>query len=170
MSKAVKELVTSTYRKQYADVSEVCVADVTKLDVGSITRVRADLCAKGIELHVVKNSLARRAFAKTPMEPIGEALAGPCALVTGGDSIIDVAKALVEAAKEFDKLELKQAMLEGDPNLLTVEQLSLMMGRKELVGELAMLVASPGRALAGSLRSPAGKIAGCLQAMVDKAA
>ena len=170
MSKAVKNLLTEEYRARYGDVREVCVADVTRLDVDSITRVRAQLRGKGITLQVIKNSLARRAFEGTTMDPIGQSLAGPCALVVGGDSIIDVAKALADVAKEFEKIELKQAMLEGDPELVTVEALSRMKGRLELVGEIGSLVSSPGRALAGCLRSAGGKIAGCLKTLADRAA
>jgi len=170
MSKAVKELVTASYQKRYADVADVCVVDVTRLDVGSVTRVRADFQAKGIEFHVVKNSLARRAFLGTALEPIGDALAGPCALVTGGDSISEVARELVQAAKEFEKLELKQAMIEGDPSLVTVVELAKMKSHNELIGELMGLLVSPSRSLAGCLCSPGANIAGCLKTVLDKAA
>jgi ribosomal protein L10 len=114
--------------------------------------------------------LARRAFKDTALEPLGLTLEGPCALVTGSDSLIDTAKVLVAAAKEFNKLALKQAVIEGDPDLLTVEQVSKLKGRMELLGEVAALVSSPGRALAGCLQGPQARIAGCLKAMVDKAA
>jgi ribosomal protein L10 len=90
--------------------------------------------------------------------------------VTSEDSIIDAAKSLVDLAKEFASLQLKHAVFEGDPMLLTVEQLSKMRTKSEILGEVAMLIASPGRAIAGCLRSPQAKIAGCLKAMIDKAA
>jgi ribosomal protein L10 len=38
------------------------------------------------------------------------------------DSIIDVAKALVDFAKEHKALTLKEAVLEGDPDLFTVDR------------------------------------------------
>ncbi len=67
-------------------------------------------------------------------------------------------------------LELKQAVFDGDPVLLTVEQLSKMSTKSELLGEVAMLIASPGRAIAGCLGGPQARIAGCLKTMIDKAA
>ena len=47
---------------------------------------------------------------------------------------------------------------------------SRMKGLSELFGEIAMLVSSPGRAIAGCVQSPAGKIAGCLKTLAERAA
>ena len=49
-----------------------------------------------MQVEVVKNSLASRAFRGTALEALGDALEGPCALVIGGDSAIEVAKIHVE--------------------------------------------------------------------------
>ena len=126
MSKPVKDLITETIRAQYAGIGDVCVVDLTGLDVGRTQRLRRDLRGKSMRMQVIKNSLARRAFAGGPLEPIAKVLNGPCALVVGGDSIIDVAKTLVHWAKELGDINVKEAMLDGDPNLITVAQLSEM--------------------------------------------
>lgn len=170
MSKAVKEMVAEEYRKRYDGVESMCVVGLAGLAVSEQEALRASLLQRSARMQVVKNSLARRAFRNGPLEPLGEVLSGPCALVTSDDSVIGAAKALVEACKEFKTLELKQAILEGDPELLTVEQISKFKTRVELIGEIAMLVSSPGRAIAGCLGSPQAKIAGCLKAIVEKAA
>ena len=167
MSKPVKEMVTEELRTRYSGIASACVVDLTGMNVQQQRSLRANLRARSGRLEVVKNSLARRAFAAGPLAPLGKVLDGPCALVTGSDSAIDLAKTLVEAAREFTALKLKQAIFEGDPGILTVEQLSQMKGRLELIGEVAMLVASPGRMLAGCLASPHAKIAGCLKARID---
>lgn len=155
---------------RYADARSACVVDLTGLDVKSTEKLRRALREKSARIQVVKNSMARRALVGTVLEPLGDALEGPCALVTSEDSIIDAAKALVALTKEFATLGLKHAVYEGDPVLLTVEQLSKMHSKTELLGEVAMLIASPGRAIAGCLSSPQGKIAGCLKAIIEKAA
>jgi len=170
MSKAVKALMTEQLRERYAGMSSACVVELTGLNVQAQEKLRRNLRGKSARLEVVKNSLARRAFQGGPLDPLGEALAGPCAVVTSSGSLIDVAKLLVEAAKEFKKLKLKQGVLDGDPMLLSVEAIAKMRGRLEILGELAMLLSSPGRALAGCLQSPQAKIAGCLKAIAEKAA
>lgn len=170
MSKPIKEMIAAELRKAYDGVQDACVVDITGLDIKAQETIRLALNEKSAGLRVVKNSLARQAFKDTALEPLGDALVGPCAIVSGGESLIDAAKTLVEVAKEFKELTLKQAILEGDPDLISVEQASKLKGRRELIGEVAMLVSSPGRALAGCLSSPQSKIAGCLKAIVDKAA
>ena len=170
MSKPVKAMITAELRERYSGVDSACVVDLTGLNVQEQQQLRSALRAKNASLRVVKNGFAKRAFVDTPLEPIGNALQGPCALVTSPESLVVIAKLLVEAAKEHAELTLKQAILEGDPELVTVEQLSRMRGRHELLGELLMLIVSPARAIAGCLGSPQAKIAGCLKAMADKEA
>ena len=105
-----------------------------------------------------------------PLESLANSLDGPCALVYGEPAVTDIAKELAKWAKEHKTLELKSGVIEGDAELISVDDLSKMKGKTELLGEIGMLVSSPGRAIAGALRGPAGKIAGCLKAMSDKAA
>lgn len=168
MSKPIKDLITETLKSHYEGVQDACVVDLTGLDVGGTQQLRQDLCSKSMTLRVVKNSLARRAFAGGPLEALGARLSGPCALVTGGDSIIEVAKTLVHWAKELGNIQLKEAIIEGDPDLFNVADVAKMLSRRELIGEVAMLVSSPGRAVAGCIGSPAGKIAGCLKTLSER--
>lgn len=170
MSKPVKAMVTAELKERYAGTDGACVVDLTGMNVQEQEELRRRLRDKSSRVQVVKNSLARRAFRGGPLEPIGEALEGPCALVVSSKSLIDAAKVLVEAAKEFEHLELKQAIVDGEPELLTVAELSKMKSRLELIGDLASLIASPGRALAACLASPQSRIAGCLKTIIDKAA
>jgi large subunit ribosomal protein L10 len=168
MSKAVKAMITEELKERYADVNSACVVDLTGLNVQQQEQLRRSLRERDSRLEVVKNSLARCAFAGTELQPLGEVLAGPCALVTTKGSPIDAAKVLVEAAKEFTELQLKQAMIEGDPNLVTVEALAKMLGRAELLGRLATLIGSTGRTLAACVASPQAKIAGCIKVLAER--
>jgi len=161
-------MIMDELKQRYGDVDSACIVNITGLTVQEQQSVRAVLREKSGRLEIVKNVLARKAFRDTALEPLGDALTGPCALVTSPESLVDVAKLLVKAAKEFRGLELREAILEGDPELATVAEVSKMKGRLELIGEIAMLVSSPGRALAGCLSSPQGKIAGCLKTLAEK--
>jgi len=169
MSKPVKGMLTDELRARFEGFASACVIDMTGMDVQQQEKLRKSIRGKKGRVQVVKNSLARRAFAGTSLDALGKALDGPCALVVSTESPVDIAKTLVESAKQFAKLKLKQAIFEGDADLITVEQLSKMKGKRELIGEVAMLVCSPGRAIAGCLQSAQGKIAGCLKALGDKA-
>lgn len=170
MSKTVKTMVTDDLRARYREVRSACVVDLTGLNVQEQQGLRATLRTRSGRLEVMRNSLARRAFQDGPLEPLSSTLVGPCALVTGSESVIELAKALVEAAQKFTQLKLKQAIMEGVPELLTVEILAKMKSHRDLIAEVAQLIGSPARALAGCLASPQSRIAGCLKALVERAA
>ena len=168
MSKPVKDLVTQEYKHRYGEVDSACVVSVIGLDGVSANRLRRELSTRKIKLQVVTNSLARRAFAESRLAPLSRGLEGPCALVTGGESIIDVAKALIETKVKYPQIELKVGMVGGEPELIPIEQMAKMKSRNELIAEVAMLIASPGRRLAACFASPAGRIAGCVKAIIEK--
>ena len=170
MSKPVKGMITEEYARRYEGYASACVVEFTGMNVQMQEQLRGKLREKSARLQLVKNSLAARALKGGPLEPLADSFEGPCALVTCEESIIDVAKTLVAAAKEFEPLKLKHAIFDGDPDLMSIPDLSKMKGKTELLGEIAMLVSSPGRAIAGCLSSPQAKIAGCLKAIVDKEA
>ena len=170
MSKPVKEMIAAELKQRYGEAQSAFVVDMTGLSVQSQESLRGVIRGKCGRLEVVKNSMARRAFVDTELEPLGGVLDGPCALVSCEESLIEVAKVLVQAAEDFEQLKLKQAIFDGDPRLLTVEELSKMRGKRELMGEVVMLVSSPGRAIAGCLSSPQAKVAGCLKTIADRAA
>ncbi len=167
MSKQLKTLITESLQSRFEGVDEACVVDVTGLSVEHTMAVRNTLSTKEMRLMVVKNSLARRAFVGGPLAPLGRDLRGPCAFVTGSGSVIDVAREMVDLAKTYPAITLKRGILSGDSEVTEVAALAKLKGKAELMGEIACLLASPGRAIAGCLSSPAGKIAGCLKAMAD---
>jgi len=161
-------MMTNEYASRFADMDNACVVSVVGLDGVSSNRLRGELLEHNIRLQVVKNSLMCRAFSDGPLAPLVCALDGPCALVSGGGSAIDVAQQLVLLQKKYPAIELKIGILEGDPELIDVERLAQMKSKTELLREVAMLLASPGRRLAGALAGPAGRIAGCVKAIADK--
>lgn len=161
-------MMTREYTKCYAGVDSACVVSVVGLDAISTNRLRGELRSRNLRMRIIKNSLARRALANGPLGPLGRALAGPCALVTGGESIIDVARTLVGLRNTYPAIELKQGILDGDPEILEVEQLAKMKSWSEQLGEVAMLISSPARLVAGCLAGPGGRFAGCLRAITEK--
>ena len=117
---------------------------------------------------VVKNTLAKGVFRESDLEPLNEILEGPCALAFGAESVVEVARALVDKAKEID-FEFKGAVMDGQffgPN--QIEALSKYPTREEAVAQVVQVILSPASNIAGALNSAGGGIASCLEAIVDK--
>jgi large subunit ribosomal protein L10 len=167
MSRAIKELVEADLKKRYLKEENLLVINVHGLSGVAANQLRGLLHKKNIEVHVVKNRAARRVLADTPLAPIGKSLSGPCAFVTGGTSPVDTAKYLLDLLKDFPALQLRQGIVEGETDPLSIEEISRRRSRAELQGEVVMLAVSPGRRLAGCL-NVGGRVAGCLKAIIDK--
>jgi large subunit ribosomal protein L10 len=119
---------------------------------------------------VVKNSLMRLALQKLEMKNaccIFEA--GPCTVVYGGDSVVDVAKEIVDWGKKVKAVKPKGAFVDGTVmGGDGVKDLSKMPTRAELQGQVAQIVLTPGSNIAGALTGPGGVIAGCLKSLIEK--
>ena len=166
MSLAIKKLVEKDLKSTYGELDSLLVVNVHGLTGLEANALRGELRKKDVELHVVKNAAFKRALSGTILEPLASRLSGPCALVSGGVGPIDTAKELVRLVKDFPALELKEGLLDGEPEILTVEDISNRKSKSELHGEIVMLATSPGRSIAGQL-IVGGKIAGCIKTIVD---
>jgi len=102
MSRKAKGLMQDELKRRFADVAECAVVSIRGIPGTENNQLRSELTDKDIRLTVVKNSLAARAFAELGRDNMKELFDGPCALVYGGDSIVDVVKALVESARRYE--------------------------------------------------------------------
>jgi large subunit ribosomal protein L10 len=167
MSREVKDLVEKDLKNRYAQLDSVMVINVHGLNGIEANQFRGHLRKKKIEVHVVKNRAAKRILAGTPIEPISKYLTGPCAFVSGGPSPVETAKELLRLATEFPKLELRTGLVEGETQPIPIEEISKRRSKQEVLGEVVMLVTSPGRRIAGCLNT-GGRVAGCIKAIIEK--
>jgi len=144
------------------------VTEYRGLTVAQISALRRQLRTLDADYKVFKNTLVRRAIAGTPAEPMGEFLVGPTAIAFVDGDVSAVAKALRDFAKESPKLIVKGGVLDG--KTLSSKDLSALAdlpSRDVLLAQLAGLIASPLRTMAGLLKAVPQNLAYGLSALIE---
>ena len=100
-----------------ASSQSIVVAEYRGLDVDAITRLRRQARSQGVQLRVLKNTLARRAVGGTPFSGLSDKLIGPLVYGFSNDPV-SAAKVLSGFAKDNDKLIVKAG---GTPNFVMDE-------------------------------------------------
>ncbi|MDR2441476.1 MAG: 50S ribosomal protein L10 [Planctomycetaceae bacterium] len=116
MSKFVKQLITDTVAKRLDGAQYLILVGLTGIDANKNKNLRANLASKGINLMVIKNSLARRATEGTPLAAAFQNMTGSYALCWGSSDIVSLAKELVKLTKDktLQGFEIKGAVLDGE--------------------------------------------------------
>ncbi len=165
MSKPVKEMILADYQRRFQDVENALLIDVRGINANDNNSIRLDLATKDIQITVVKNTLARKAFAGTGLEPLSVALQGPTAVAWGAESVVDAARELVAWAKKVENLELKAAVLDGEifEGEAGVKRLSAFPTRIEAQARVVQLVLSPAGNVVGAAIAPGARILGIVK-------
>ena len=138
-----KAAVVTDVAAQVARSQTLALAEYRGLTVEHMNKLRVDARAKGVYLHVLKNSLARRAVAGTPFECAAGAMFGPLIYGFSQDAVA-AAKVIADFAKGNDKLVIKAGAYAGkvlDAN--GVKALAAIPSKEVLLAQLLGLMQSP---------------------------
>ena len=169
MSKPVKQLITSNYKEKFGDIDGAVVLSLRGVASNDTNTLRAKLGAKQVKLTVIKNSLAASAFKGTVLENLGNVLSGSNTLAYGGESVVEVAREIIETLRGNDKIEVKAAIMDGQIFLgKEVEDLSKYPTRPEAQAQTVTFILSPAKNLAGAILGPGRKVASLVKAVEEK--
>ena len=138
-----KAAVITDVAAQVARSQTLALAEYRGLTVEHLNNLRRQARDKGVYLHVLKNTLARRAVAGTPFEVASESMVGP--LIYGfSEDAVAAAKVISDFAKGNDKLIVKGGAYAG--RVLSadgVKSLAAIPTKEVLLSQLLGLMQSP---------------------------
>jgi large subunit ribosomal protein L10 len=138
-----KAAVVADVTTQVARSQTLALAEYRGLTVAHLDTLRRQARDKGVYLHVLKNTLARRAVAGTPFEVAQANMVGP--LIYGfSEDAVAAAKVMADFAKSNDKLVVKGGAYAGkalDAN--GVKALAAIPTKEVLLAQLLGLMQSP---------------------------
>ena len=155
-----KAAVISDVATQVAKSQTLALAEYRGLTVEHLNKLRVDARAKGVYLHVLKNTLARRAVAGTPFEVASEKMVGP--LIYGfSEDAVAAAKVIADFAKGNDKLVVKAGAYAGKAlDADGVKALAAIPSKEVLLAQLLGLMQSPISRIARAVAAVAEKKGG----------
>jgi large subunit ribosomal protein L10 len=159
LNKSEKQTVVADVAAQVARSQTLALAEYRGLTVAHLDVLRKTAREKGVYLHVLKNTLARRAVAGTPFEVASESMVGP--LIYGfSEDAVAAAKVLSDFAKGNDKLIVKGGAYAGKSlNAEGVKSLANIPSKEVLLAQLL-----------GLMQSPVSRMARVLAAIAEKKA
>lgn len=152
-----KQTVVTDVAAQAARSQTLALAEYRGLTVEHLNVLRKQARDKGVYLHVLKNTLARRAVAGTPFEVASGAMVGP--LIYGfSEDAVAAAKVISDFAKGNDKLVVKAGAYAGKVlDAKGVLSLASIPSKEVLLAQLL-----------GLLQSPVSRMARVLAAIAEK--
>ncbi len=164
-----KAAVISDVAAQVARSQTLALAEYRGLTVENLNKLRVEARSKGVYLHVLKNTLARRAVAGSPFEVASDAMVGP--LIYGfSEDAVAAAKVLADFAKTNDKLIVKGGAFGGKAlDAAGVSALASIPSREVLLTQLAGLLQSPIARFARAVAAVAEQKGGGAEAPAEEA-
>ena len=143
LNRSEKEAVVEEVTGLAAKAQTLVMAEYRGITVADMTRLRNDARSKGVNLSVLKNTLARRAVAGSAFEVVGDQMTGPLIYGFSVDATA-AAKVVADFAKTNDKLVIRGGAYGGKSlDVNGVKALANIPTKEVLLAQLCGLLMSP---------------------------
>ncbi|MDD2619194.1 MAG: 50S ribosomal protein L10 [Syntrophomonadaceae bacterium] len=115
-----KKQVVQEIEQKLQDAMLVVFTDYRGINVDEMTNLRNKLRAPGVEYKILKNTLTEFALSNTGHSDIVPYISGPNAVLFSNTDPVEPTKAIYEFIKQYKKLEVKVAILQGQ--MLTADK------------------------------------------------
>ena len=168
LSYAQKETIVAEVAEVAKNAYSAVGAEYRGLTVEEMTQLRVEARKAGVYVRVVKNSLAKRAFADTDFACMGDGLTGPMVLAFSQQDPGSAARVAEAFAKKHDLFQVKLIAIGG--KLLDASELGTlakMPTYEEAISLLMAVMKAPVQKLATTLNEVPGKLVRTVAAIRD---
>jgi len=143
LNRSEKQAVIDEVTALAAKAQTLVMAEYRGITVADMTKLRSSARSNGVELSVLKNTLARRAVAGSAFEVVGDQMTGPLIYGFSVDAVA-AAKVVADFAKTNDKLVIRGGAFAGKAlDVNGVKQLASIPSKEVLLAQLCGLLMSP---------------------------
>ncbi len=143
LNRSEKQAVIDEVTGLAAKAQTLVMAEYRGITVADMTKLRNEARKQGVNLSVLKNTLARRAVAGSQFEVVGEQMTGPLIYGFSVDAVA-AAKVVADFAKTNDKLVIRGGAFAGRAlDVNGVKQLASIPPKEVLLAQLCGLLMSP---------------------------
>jgi large subunit ribosomal protein L10 len=168
LSYAQKESIVAEVAEVARTAYSAVGAEYRGLSVADMTELRVEARKAGVYVRVVKNTLARRAFADTDFACMQDALTGPLVLAFGREDPGSAARVVEAFAKKHDKFQVRLIAVSGQLLPPTeLDKLAKMPTYDEAISQLMAVMKAPVQKLAATINEVPGKLVRTLAAVRD---
>lgn len=168
MEKSEKEVMIKELNEKFARAKTAIVAEFSKLNVETVTRLRKKFRDSGVDYKVLKNTLAKRAAKGTPVEVVSDDFTGPVAIAIGYDDVVVPAKILQDFVKDLETIKVRSAVVEGKKiNAAGVVALAKLPGLPELRARILGMLNQPAGMLVRTVAEPGSRLARLIKARAE---
>lgn len=170
MAKPIKVEKVDELKEALEGVSGFVMTDYRALKVSELQALRRRLRPKGIEYHVVKNTLLRIAAKERGLPEIAKLLSGPTAIAVTKTDEIELARGIVDETRTLKTLRIYGGVVGGHVlDASGVESLAALPGRAQLRGTIVGTLQAPLSQLVATLEAPLRELVATFQARAAKA-
>jgi large subunit ribosomal protein L10 len=174
MTKKDKGLLIEELKDKFQSAQYFYITDASSLTVAKINQLRRTCFEKGIEVKMVKNTLAIKALEtldeKRNFKAIFDGFKGQSTVLFANDGKLPATILKEFRGKKDEKPALKAAYIDsdiffGDDQL---EILTKLKNKNELIGDVIMLLQSPAKKVVAALQSGQNTISGVLKTLESR--
>ncbi len=156
MDRQGKHEFVASFREQIHGAPFVVVAGYVGTPVNTSNKMRRNLEEDGVQVRIVKNTLARLALEGTGREDLTPFFTGMTLVALSNEDPIQSAKALKDAFGEVKTIQVRAGHFEGELlDAAGVTAVAALPSREELFVQLLRTIQEPARRVLGVLQAPA---------------